>query len=87
MLTARGIGDHEAFDNIEAYDDAKDIIRLALDSEDNYNLLLIGPHACSKKLFLTGTAKKAAFTSMGIIVRIALRRYYCLLKKTKWLSY
>jgi hypothetical protein len=30
------------FGNIEGYDDIKDIVRRALDAEDNYNLLFIG---------------------------------------------
>jgi hypothetical protein len=42
------------FGNIEGYDDIKDLIRRALDSYENYNLLLIGPPASSKTLFLLG---------------------------------
>jgi replication-associated recombination protein RarA len=42
------------FDNIHGYDDIKDIIRRALDAEDNYNLLFIGPPASAKTLFLLG---------------------------------
>ena len=30
------------FNNIHGYDDIKDIVRRALDAEDNYNLLFIG---------------------------------------------
>lgn len=30
------------FGNIEGYDDIKDIVRRALDAEDNYNLLFVG---------------------------------------------
>jgi hypothetical protein len=33
------------FKNIQGYDDIKDIVRHALDTEDNYNLLFIGPPA------------------------------------------
>jgi replication-associated recombination protein RarA len=40
------------FDKIEGYEDVKDIIIRALDSEDNYNLLFIGPSASAKTLFL-----------------------------------
>jgi replication-associated recombination protein RarA len=40
------------FGNIEGYDDIKDIIRRALDSDENYNLLLCGPPASAKTLFL-----------------------------------
>jgi len=29
------------FNNIQGYDDIKDIVRRALDAEDNYNLLFI----------------------------------------------
>jgi Holliday junction DNA helicase RuvB len=42
------------FDNIQGYDDIKNIVRRGLDSEDNYNLLFIGPPASSKTLFLLG---------------------------------
>ncbi|MGA9151807.1 MAG: hypothetical protein WBZ36_14610, partial [Candidatus Nitrosopolaris sp.] len=42
------------FENIEGYDDIKDIVRRALDAEDNYNLLFIGPPAGAKTLFLLG---------------------------------
>ncbi|MGA9154255.1 MAG: ATP-binding protein, partial [Candidatus Nitrosopolaris sp.] len=44
----------EAFENIEGFQDIKDIIIRALDSEENYNLLLCGPPASSKTLFLMG---------------------------------
>jgi MoxR-like ATPase len=40
--------------NIHGYDDIKDIVRRALDAEDNYNLLFIGKPASSKTLFLLG---------------------------------
>ena len=40
------------FGNIEGYDDIKDIVGRALDAEDNYNLLFIGPPASAKTLFL-----------------------------------
>ena len=42
------------FENIESYDDIKAIVRRALDAEDNYNLLFIGPPASAKTLFLLG---------------------------------
>jgi MoxR-like ATPase len=42
------------FENIHGYDDIKDIVRRALDAEDNYNLLFIGPPASAKTLFLLG---------------------------------
>src|SRR5215471_19320774 len=42
------------FKNIEGYDDLKDIVRRALEAEDNYNLLFIGPPASAKTLFLLG---------------------------------
>jgi len=42
-----------SFDKIDGYDDVKDIVRHALDSEDNYNLLL-SPPASAKTLFLQG---------------------------------
>jgi Holliday junction DNA helicase RuvB len=40
------------FKNIHGYDDIKDIVRRALEAEDNYNLLFIGPPASAKTLFL-----------------------------------
>ena len=42
------------FDNIHGYDDIKDIVRRVLDAEENYNLLLVGPPASAKTLFLLG---------------------------------
>jgi hypothetical protein len=42
------------FDKIEGYEDIKDIVIRALDSEDSYNLLFTGPPASSKTLFLLG---------------------------------
>ena len=39
---------------IEGYEDVKDIVMRALYSEDNYNLLFIGPPASAKTLFLLG---------------------------------
>ena len=45
------------FGNREGYDDIKDLARRALDSEENYNLLLCGPPASAKTLFLLGILK------------------------------
>ena len=42
------------FNNIQGYDDIKDIVRRVLDAEDNYNLLFIGAPASAKTLFLLG---------------------------------
>jgi DNA polymerase III delta prime subunit len=42
------------FKNIQGYDDIKDIVRRALEAEDGYNLLFIGPPASAKTLFLLG---------------------------------
>ena len=39
---------------IHGYDDIKAIVKRALDAEDNYNLLFIGPPASAKTLFLLG---------------------------------
>jgi DNA polymerase III delta prime subunit len=41
-------------DKIKGYEDIKDIVRRALDSEENYNLLFSGPPASAKTLFLLG---------------------------------
>ena len=43
-----------AFAKIQGYEDIKDIVRRALDSDENYNLLFVGTHASSKTLFLQG---------------------------------
>jgi len=42
------------FAKIQGYEDIKDIVRRALDSNENYNLLFVGPPASSKTLFLQG---------------------------------
>ena len=42
------------FENIQGYDDIKDIVKRATDAEDNYNLLFIGPPASAKTLILLG---------------------------------
>ena len=42
------------FNDIQGYDDIKDIVRRVLDAEDNYNLLFVGPPASAKTLFLLG---------------------------------
>ncbi|MGC2685071.1 MAG: ATP-binding protein [Candidatus Nitrosopolaris sp.] len=40
------------FQGIQGYDDIKDIVRRALDSDQSFNLLLIGAPASSKTMFL-----------------------------------
>ena len=42
------------FEKIQGYEDLKDIVRRALDTEDNYDLLFVGPPASAKTLFLLG---------------------------------
>jgi DNA polymerase III delta prime subunit len=42
------------FNNIQGYDDVKDIARRVLEAEDSYNLLFVGPPASAKTLFLLG---------------------------------
>jgi hypothetical protein len=42
------------FDSISEYDDLKEIIVRVLDSDENFNLLLVEPPASSKTLFLLG---------------------------------
>jgi MoxR-like ATPase len=51
------------FENIQGYDDIKDIVKRAIDAEENYNLLFIGPPASAKTLFLLGIIeyKKGAY--------------------------
>jgi hypothetical protein len=46
------------FSDIQAYDDIKDIVKRALDSEYSYNLLFIGPPASAKTLFLLGIMER-----------------------------
>jgi replication-associated recombination protein RarA len=46
------------FGNIEGYDDIKDLVKRALDLNENYNLLLCGPPASAKMLFLLGILKR-----------------------------
>ena len=47
-----GSSNKTAFDNIIGYDDLKEIVNRTLSSDENYNLLFIGPPASSKTLFL-----------------------------------
>jgi Holliday junction DNA helicase RuvB len=42
------------FDQIHGYDDLKDIVRRALDADQNYSILFVGPPASAKTLFLEG---------------------------------
>src|SRR5215468_5786945 len=42
------------FARIQGYEDIKDIVRRTLESDENYNLLFVGPPASSKTLFLQG---------------------------------
>ena len=46
------------FDKIEGYEDIKDIVLRALESEESFNLLLWGEPASSKTLFLIELAKQ-----------------------------
>jgi replication-associated recombination protein RarA len=48
----------EDFNTIVGYNDVKNIIRRALDSDESFNLLLWGEPASSKTLFLLELAKK-----------------------------
>jgi replication-associated recombination protein RarA len=48
-----GLFQHQvAFDSISGYDDIKRVIKRALDSQENFNMLLIGKPASSKTQFL-----------------------------------
>jgi DNA polymerase III delta prime subunit len=42
------------FDNIQGYDDIKNIVSRVSSSDENYNLLFCGPPASAKTLFLLG---------------------------------
>jgi hypothetical protein len=50
----RNISKPSTFDNIQDYEDVKNIVRRALDSPESYNLIFIGPSASGKTLFLDG---------------------------------
>ena len=45
---------YDGFAKIQGYEDIKDIVRRALESDENYNLLFVGPPASCKTLFLQG---------------------------------
>src|SRR5215472_6822514 len=45
---------YDGFVKIQGYEDIKDAVIRALESEENYNLLFVGPPASSKTLFLQG---------------------------------
>jgi replication-associated recombination protein RarA len=45
---------YNSFARIQGYEDIKDIVRRALESDENYNLLFVGPPSSSKTLFLQG---------------------------------
>jgi len=59
------------FDNIQGYDDIKNIVRHALSSEENYNLLFIEPPASAKTLFLLDILdmRKTEYISMAATLR------------------
>jgi cellulose biosynthesis protein BcsQ len=54
------------FDNIHGYDDIKDIVRRVLDTEENYNLIFIGPPASANET--TYSLQEAAQTATVIPV-------------------
>src|SRR5215470_16431420 len=45
---------YDGFAKIQGYEDIKDIVRRVLESDENYNLLFVGPPTSSKTLFLQG---------------------------------
>jgi hypothetical protein len=45
---------YDGFAKIQGYEDIKDIVRRVLESDENYNLLFVGPPASSKTFFLQG---------------------------------
>src|SRR5215831_18088730 len=46
------IKSYDGFAKIQGYEDIKDIVLRVLESDENYNLLFVGPPASSKTLFL-----------------------------------
>src|SRR5215472_2928951 len=45
---------YDGLAKIQGYEDIKDIVRRALESDENYNILFVGTPASSKTLFLQG---------------------------------
>jgi hypothetical protein len=45
---------YDGFAKIQGYEDIKDIVWRVLESDENYNLLFVGPSASSNTLFLQG---------------------------------
>jgi replication-associated recombination protein RarA len=45
---------YDGFARIQGYEDIKNIVRRVLESDENYNLLFVGPPSSSKTLFLQG---------------------------------
>jgi replication-associated recombination protein RarA len=45
---------YDSFAKIQGYEDIKYIVRRVLESDENYNLLFVGPPASSKTLLLQG---------------------------------
>ena len=67
------------FENIHGYDvddDIKDIVKRALDAEDNYNLLFIGPPASAKTLFLLGICDKRRLIQI-LVTNMGIAQYQC----------
>jgi hypothetical protein len=64
------------FENIQGYDDLKDIVKRALDAEDNYNLLFIGSPASAKTLFLLGIIEYKKGVKPGIWVVYTIRSLF-----------
>ena len=60
------------FENIQGYDDVKDLVRRVLSSDENYNLLFCGPPASAKTLFLLGIleCRKGVYLSSNTTNRI-----------------
>jgi len=58
-----------AFGNIVGYDDIKDLVRRALDSHENYNLLLCGPPASGKTLFLLGILERCLLRWLKYLIQ------------------
>jgi hypothetical protein len=47
----------ELFDNIIGYNNIKRLFRLSLDSDEETHILLSGPHASAKTMFLESLSK------------------------------
>src|SRR5215469_4963961 len=66
---------YDAFAKIQGYEDIKDIVLRALESDENYNLLFVGPPSSSKTLFLQGILEKKSLDQHQLIITLLIESY------------